>query len=103
MVLHTGDWKIDPDPLLGGLTDEDAIRRLGDEGVLAMVCDSTNVFVDGTAGSEADVRETLNRLIGSPARQDRRRLLRVQRRAHGFGHPRRRRRTVAAPAWSAAR
>ncbi|HXQ12917.1 MAG TPA: ribonuclease J [Caulobacteraceae bacterium] len=65
VVLHTGDWKIDPDPLLGGVTDEDAIRRLGDEGVLAMVCDSTNVFVDGTAGSEADVRETLNRLIGS--------------------------------------
>jgi len=64
-VLHTGDWKIDPDPLLGGVTDQDAIRRLGDEGVLAMVCDSTNVFVDGTAGSEADVRETLNELIGS--------------------------------------
>jgi ribonuclease J len=65
VVLHTGDWKIDPDPLLGGATDEDAIRRLGDEGVLAMVCDSTNVFVEGTAGSEADVRATLNRLIGS--------------------------------------
>ncbi|WP_374570473.1 ribonuclease J [Phenylobacterium sp.] len=63
-VLHTGDWKIDPDPLLGGVTDEDAIRRLGDEGVLAMVCDSTNVFVDGTAGSEADVRTALTELIG---------------------------------------
>lgn len=62
-VLHTGDWKIDPDPLLGGVTDEDAIRRLGDEGVLAMVCDSTNVFVDGTAGSEAEVREALSKLI----------------------------------------
>ncbi|MGH6957029.1 MAG: MBL fold metallo-hydrolase, partial [Caulobacteraceae bacterium] len=45
-VLHTGDWKIDPDPLLGAPTDQDALRRLGDEGVLAMVCDSTNVFVD---------------------------------------------------------
>jgi ribonuclease J len=65
VVLHTGDWKIDPDPLLGGVTDEGAIRRLGDAGVLAMVCDSTNVFVDGTAGSEADVREMLNKLIGS--------------------------------------
>ena len=64
-VLHTGDWKIDPDPLLGGPTDEDAIRRLGDEGVLAMVCDSTNVFVDGTAGSEAEVRDTLVPLVGS--------------------------------------
>jgi ribonuclease J len=63
-ILHTGDWKIDPDPLLGGITDADAIRRLGDEGVLAMVCDSTNVFVDGHAGSEADVRKTLTPLIG---------------------------------------
>jgi ribonuclease J len=63
-VLHTGDWKIDPDPLTGPVTDEAAIRRLGDEGVLAMVCDSTNVFVDGEAGSEAEVRETLNALIG---------------------------------------
>lgn len=64
VVLHTGDWKIDPDPLLGGVTDEDAIRRLGDEGVLAMVCDSTNVFVDGRAGSEAEVRDALRGLIG---------------------------------------
>jgi ribonuclease J len=62
-VLHTGDWKIDPDPLLGAVTDADAIRRLGDEGVLAMVCDSTNVFVEGVAGSEADVRVKLNALI----------------------------------------
>ncbi|MBN9318384.1 MAG: ribonuclease J [Caulobacterales bacterium] len=63
VVLHTGDWKIDPDPLLGEPTDSDAIRRLGDEGVLAMVCDSTNLFVDGVAGSEADVRVALNKLI----------------------------------------
>jgi len=64
VVLHTGDWKIDPDPLLGPVTDQEAIRRLGDEGVLAMVCDSTNVFVEGEAGSEAEVRETLHALIG---------------------------------------
>ncbi len=63
VVLHTGDWKIDPDPLTGEATDEAAIRRLGDEGVLAMVCDSTNVFVDGEAGSEADVRTVLSSLI----------------------------------------
>ena len=63
-VLHTGDWKIDADPLLGGKTDIQAIRRLGDEGVLAMVCDSTNVFVDGSAGSEAEVRVALNALVG---------------------------------------
>jgi ribonuclease J len=63
-ILHTGDWKIDPDPLIGGKTDIGAIRRLGDEGVLAMVCDSTNVFVEGEAGSEAEVRVALNALIG---------------------------------------
>jgi ribonuclease J len=63
-ILHTGDWKIDPDPLTGDVTDSRAIRDLGDDGVLAMVCDSTNVFVEGEAGSEADVRETLNVLIG---------------------------------------
>ncbi len=63
-VLHTGDWKIDPDPLLGGPTDVDRIRELGDEGVLAMVCDSTNVFQDGHAGSEAEVRAALTPLIG---------------------------------------
>jgi ribonuclease J len=62
-ILHTGDWKIDPDPILGGVTDDAAIRRLGDEGVLAMVCDSTNVFVDGEAGSEALARDTLAALI----------------------------------------
>jgi ribonuclease J len=62
-ILHTGDWKIDPTPLLGAPTDADAIRKLGDEGVLAMVCDSTNVFVDGHAGSESGVREALIPLI----------------------------------------
>jgi ribonuclease J len=64
VVLHTGDWKIDPDPLLGAATDVEAIRALGDAGVLAMVCDSTNVFVDGEAGSEAQVRQTLRTLVG---------------------------------------
>ncbi|OZA76051.1 MAG: MBL fold metallo-hydrolase, partial [Caulobacter sp. 39-67-4] len=62
-ILHTGDWKIDPEPQLGEATDIDAIRKLGDEGILAMVCDSTNVFVDGVAGSEADVRVAMNKLI----------------------------------------
>ncbi len=63
-ILHTGDWKIDSDPQLGAPTDIAAIQRLGDEGVLAMVCDSTNVFVDGEAGSEAGVRVAMNKLIG---------------------------------------
>ncbi len=65
VVLHTGDWKIDPDPLLGPATDVSALRKLGDDGVLAMVCDSTNVFVDGEAGSEAGVRVAMTKLIGS--------------------------------------
>jgi len=55
-VLHTGDWKLDPDPVVGPITDEAALRRLGGQGVLAMVCDSTNVLVDGSSGSEAEVR-----------------------------------------------
>jgi ribonuclease J len=62
-ILHTGDWKIDPDPILGETTDIDALTALGDEGVLAMVCDSTNVFVDGQAGSEAEVRVAMTKLI----------------------------------------
>ena len=62
-VLHTGDWKLDPEPLIGQPTDEDAFRALGDEGVLAMVCDSTNAMVDGHSGSEAEVRDSLERLI----------------------------------------
>src|SRR5918997_2834930 len=64
-ILHTGDWKIDPDPVLGAKTDVAALRRLGDEGVLAMVCDSTNVFVEGESGSEADVRDALTKLIST--------------------------------------
>ncbi len=62
-VLHTGDWKLDPNPLIGPPTDEAAFRALGDEGVLAMVCDSTNAMVDGHSGSEADVRRALSELI----------------------------------------
>lgn len=63
-VLHTGDWKIDNDPIVGERTDVDTIKRLGDEGVLAMVCDSTNVFQEGVAGSEGDVKTALTELIG---------------------------------------
>ncbi len=63
-VLHTGDWKLDPDPLVGPSTDEQALMRVGAEGVLAMVCDSTNVLVPGTSGSEASVREHLIELVG---------------------------------------
>ena len=62
-VLHTGDWKLDPDPLVGPRTDEAALAKLGEEGVLAMICDSTNAMVEGHSGSEADVRRTLSALI----------------------------------------
>lgn len=64
-VLHTGDWKLDPDPVVGPSTDEAALMRVGEEGVLAMVCDSTNVLVPGTSGSEADVRDNLVELVGT--------------------------------------
>ena len=64
LIAHTGDWKIDPDPVLGEVTDAAAIRKLGDEGVLALVCDSTNALVPGHSGSEAAVRDSLSTLIG---------------------------------------
>ncbi len=62
-VLHTGDWKLDPDPLIGPRTDEAAFAALGEEGVLAMVCDSTNAMVEGHSGSEAEVRRNLAALV----------------------------------------
>ncbi len=62
-VLHTGDWKFDPDPVIGEVSDEAALSRLGDKGVLAIVCDSTNVFSPGHSGSEADLAEALTRII----------------------------------------
>lgn len=63
IVVHTGDWKLDPNPLVGPATDERAFAELGDKGVLAMVCDSTNAMVEGHSGSELDVRRTLAALI----------------------------------------
>jgi ribonuclease J len=62
-VLHTGDWKLDATPLVGPPTDEAALAALGDKGVLAMVCDSTNAMVEGHSGSELDVRRSLSALI----------------------------------------
>lgn len=63
-VLHTGDWKIDPDPVLGDLTDADALKKLGEDGVLAVVGDSTNAMVPGHSGSELDVQKNLTELFG---------------------------------------
>lgn len=64
MVLHTGDWKIDPNPQIGEGVDEDALQAIGDEGPLAMICDSTNVFSPGFSGSEEGVRIELTKVIG---------------------------------------
>ena len=63
-VLHTGDWKFDPDPLVGPTADEAGLRKLGDEGVLALIGDSTNALRPGTSGSEAELRRSLTDLIG---------------------------------------
>ena len=62
-VLHTGDWKFDPRPIVGKVSDEGALKACGDEGVLALVCDSTNVFNPGVSGSEGDVRDSLVEII----------------------------------------
>jgi ribonuclease J len=62
-IFHTGDWKLDPDPVVGNATDEGKLSRLGDEGVLAMVSDSTNIFNHGSSGSEGELKESLTKLI----------------------------------------
>ncbi len=64
LIFHTGDWKIDEDPQIGEDIDIDRLQALRDEGVLAMICDSTNAMTPGRAGSEGDVREEIHKLIG---------------------------------------
>jgi ribonuclease J len=63
LVVHTGDWKIDPTPTVGPPTDERRLRELGEDGVLALICDSTNVLREGESPSEADVAATLGALV----------------------------------------
>jgi len=63
-VVHTGDWKLDPDPLVGPSVDEEALINIGKSGVLAAVCDSTNALVEGRSGSEGDLRRNLVNIIG---------------------------------------
>ena len=65
VVLHTGDWKVDPNPLIGNKVDEKKLKSIGEKGVIAMICDSTNVFSPGRAGSENDVRESLLKIISN--------------------------------------
>ena len=62
-ILHTGDWKIDPNPLIGNKIDQEKLKKIGDAGVTAMICDSTNIFSPGRAGSESDVRDSLLRIM----------------------------------------
>ena len=63
VVLHTGDWKIDENPMVGKNIDIDKLKQIGNEGVLAMVCDSTNIFTVGRSGSEETVRRSLLKII----------------------------------------
>ena len=62
-IFHTGDWKCDPDPVIGEKVNEEKLKKIGDDGILAMVCDSTNVFNIGRAGSEADVRKNMLKVM----------------------------------------
>lgn len=62
-IFHTGDWKVDEQPLLGDLIDYDRLNEIGHEGVDCLLCDSTNVLVEDEIGSESDVREALEGLI----------------------------------------
>src|ERR1700761_5772926 len=64
VIVHTADWKIEPTPIIGLPTDEARFRALGDEGVLALISDSTNVLREGESPSERDVAKTLTSLIG---------------------------------------
>ena len=59
IILHTGDWKVDPNPLIGGKINSERLKEIGKEGVLAMICDSTNVFSIGRSGSELEVRKSM--------------------------------------------
>ena len=68
-VLHTGDWKLDPTPILGAPTDEAKLRALGNEGCLALIGDSTNAVREGRSPSESDVAKTLTELIKSSPRR----------------------------------
>ncbi len=62
-ILHTGDWKCDPEPLVGKNLDSKRLIEIGKEGVVSMICDSTNVFNMGRSGSEGDVRKSLIKII----------------------------------------
>lgn len=62
-LIHTGDWKIDLEPSLGGVTDEKRFRELGEAGVLALICDSTNAMVEGQSPTEREVGASLRTIL----------------------------------------
>ena len=64
IILHTGDWKIDENPMVGKNIDVNKLQQIGREGVLAMICDSTNIFSVGRSGSEETVRKSLLKIMG---------------------------------------
>ncbi|MEL0241948.1 MAG: ribonuclease J [Pelagibacteraceae bacterium] len=62
-IFHTGDWKCDLDPMMGDNINEQKLKEIGDQGILAMICDSTNIFTEGRSGSERDVNESMLRIF----------------------------------------
>jgi ribonuclease J len=69
LVFHTGDWKLDHTPVVGDPPDEKRLKELGDEGVLAMICDSTNAMREGRSPSEKDVAASLAKIIAAAPRR----------------------------------
>jgi ribonuclease J len=63
-IFHSGDWKLDPTPVLGNPTSPDQLRAIGDRGIDVMVCDSTNAFTDKASGSEAELYDGLLAAVG---------------------------------------
>ena len=65
LVLHSGDWKLDDTPVVGLPTDEARLREIGEEGVLALVCNSTNAYRDGRSPSEQEVAREIEEIVAS--------------------------------------
>lgn len=69
-ILHTGDWKMDDNPILGKTTNIERFKRVGDDGLLALVCDSTNIFVEDRSRSEGELRQSLADVIQTSCNKD---------------------------------
>lgn len=69
LVFHSGDWKLDPTPLVGAPSDEARLKALGEEGVDVLVCDSTNAFREGRSPSEADVARSVTQIVKAAKRR----------------------------------